>query len=244
MHGHKAVARIFLILSIVNFTSVGLAQTLTMHEVRVDLVTGVEDVAGVSGTGHTQSELPEPLVGSQPMAGHTQSEELPQSLASQPTAEHTKSEEWPESFASQSTAGHTQSEESPESLASQSTTGHTQSEEFPESLASQSTAEHTQYEELPESPGSQPTAWHSRVDEIPITPAPSPGIAVEDPENDKFFSPEMIRRMKEYLVLGAVYGVFVGISNSVQKEIMGNVAPNAYVIFFSHLTSLPSPANT
>ncbi|KAI0265741.1 hypothetical protein BGY98DRAFT_1034294, partial [Russula aff. rugulosa BPL654] len=47
MRWHKAV---FLFLSIVNFTFAGLAQTPTMHEIRVDLVTEASE------RGHTQSE--------------------------------------------------------------------------------------------------------------------------------------------------------------------------------------------
>jgi hypothetical protein len=154
MHRHKAVARIFLFLSIVNFTFAGLAQTPTVHEVRVDLVTGAEDVAGVSETGHTQSE------------------------------------------------------------------------EFPELLGRPSTA----------------GPLHSRFfDIMPIIPAPESSSA-SDPEKDKFFSKELIRRMKEYLILGGIAGIFVGITNSAQKEIAGKLDNGAYVIF--HLSSIPSPANT
>jgi len=74
MRRHKAVARIFLFLSIVNFTFAGVApqQTPTMHEMRVDLVTGAEDVTEAP---HTQSgELLPELLGIRPStAGHLQS---------------------------------------------------------------------------------------------------------------------------------------------------------------------------
>jgi hypothetical protein len=45
MRRHKAVARIFLLISIATFMFAGLAQTLTTDEMRVDLVTGAEGVA-------------------------------------------------------------------------------------------------------------------------------------------------------------------------------------------------------
>jgi hypothetical protein len=153
MHRHKAIARIFLFLSFVNFTFAELAQTPTVHEVRVDLVTGAEDAAGVSETGHTQSE------------------------------------------------------------------------EFPELLGRPSTA----------------GPLHTRVDIMPIIPAPESGSA-SNPDNDKFFSKELIRRMKEYLILGGIAGVFVGLANSAQKDIAGKLDNGAYVIF--HLSPILSPANT
>jgi hypothetical protein len=146
MRRHKAVARIFLFLSIFNFAFAGLAQTPTMHEMRVDLVTRAEDVTEASERGHTQSE------------------ELP---------------EW---SGSPSTAGH----------------------------------------------------LHSRRD---IPAAQSATTSAEDPEKKKFFNKELNRRMKEYLVLGIVAGVFVGFANGIQKQIMGTEAPGAYVF-----TSPPSPS--
>ena len=73
MRRHKAVARIFLFLSIVNFTFAGVAQAPAMHETRVDLVTGASDVTEASERGHTQSEeLPE-LLGRPSTAGHLHS---------------------------------------------------------------------------------------------------------------------------------------------------------------------------
>ena len=134
MRWHKVVARIFLFLSIVNFTSASVALTPTMHEMRVDSVTAAEDVTEASERGHTQSE------------------ELP---------------EW---------------------LGRPSTVGH----------------------------------LHSRLDPED-----------EDPEKNKFFNKELIRRMKEYFVLGAVSGVFMGIANGMQREIYGTVSPGAYVFFTS-----------
>ena len=137
MHWHKAVTRIFLFLSIINFTFAGIAQTPTMHEMRIDLVTGVEDVTEVSERGQMQSE------------------------------------------------------------------------------------------ELPELLGRPLTAGHLHSRDIP---------GAEDPKTKKFFNKELIRRMKEYFVLGAVAGVFIGIANGAQKEIFGMVSPGAYVF-----TSPPSP---
>lgn len=159
MRRHKAVARIFLFLSIVNFTFASLAQTPipTMHEARIDLVTGAEGMAEVSEMAHTQSgELPE-LLGRPSTAGHLQ----------------------------------------------------------------------------------------SRLD---IAPAPSFSDAslAADAEKNKFFNKELNRRMKEYLVLGTIAGLFTGLANGMQKEIMGSVSPNAYVFMFlyKYLSSLSPPANT
>jgi hypothetical protein len=146
MRRHKAVARIFLFLSIFNFAFAGLAQTPTMHEMRVDLETRAEDVTEASERGHTQSEeLPE-WSGSPSMAGHL----------------------------------------------------------------------------------------HSRLD----TPsAQSATTSAADLEKKKFFNKELTRRMKEYLVLGIVAGIFTGVTNGIQKQIIGTVSPGAYVF-----TSPPSPS--
>ncbi|KAF8493952.1 hypothetical protein F5888DRAFT_1720859 [Russula emetica] len=82
---------------------------------------------------------------------------------------------------------------------------------------------HTQLEELPEWSERPSTAGHlhSRVDPIP---------GAVDPETQKFFNKELKRRMKEYLVLGTVAGIFVGISNGIQKEILGTVSPGASML--------------
>ncbi|KAF8493950.1 hypothetical protein F5888DRAFT_1720839 [Russula emetica] len=134
MRPYEAVARAFLFLSIVNFTfAVGVVQTRTMHEMRVDLMTGAEDVTEASEKGNSESE------------------ELP---------------EWSER---PSTAGH----------------------------------------------------LHSRLDPLP---------GAEDPETKKFFNKEMNRKLKEYLVLGTVAGIFVGLSNGIQKEILGTVSPGAQTV--------------
>jgi len=151
MRRHKAVAGIFLFLSIVNFTFAGLAQAPAMHETSVDLVTGVEDVTEASERGYTQSE------------------ELP---------------DW---LGRPSTAGH---------LDSRDIIG--------------------------------PTSFNNR-----------PGDPAED---GKFFNKELTRKMKEYLVLGAIAGVFTGIANGIQKQIFGTVSPGAYVFTFS--SSLLPSANT
>jgi hypothetical protein len=135
MRQHKVVARIFLFLSIANFTFAGVANTPTMHEMRVDLVTPAEDVTEASERGHTQSE------------------ELP---------------EW---LGRPSTAGH----------------------------------------------------LHSRLD---------PPAQAVDPDENKFFSKELIRKMKEYFILGSIAGTFIGVGNAIQKEDFGTVSPGAYVFFY------------
>ncbi|KAF8493951.1 hypothetical protein F5888DRAFT_700631 [Russula emetica] len=73
MRPYEAVARIFLFLSIVNFTFAGVAQARTMHEMRIDLMTGAEDVTEALERGHTQpEELPE-WSGRPSTAGHLHS---------------------------------------------------------------------------------------------------------------------------------------------------------------------------
>ena len=153
MRHHAAVARIFLFLSIVNFTLAGAAQTPTMHEMRVDLVAVAEDVAEASDTGHTQLE------------------------------------ELPERSGRPSTAGH----------------------------------------------------LHSRFDMAAAAQSFNERADPEDPEKTKFFNKELTRRMKEYFVLGTVAGIFMGITNGIQKQIMGTLSPGAYV--FLPLLSSPR-ANT
>ncbi|KAN0113720.1 hypothetical protein V8E52_007373 [Russula decolorans] len=133
MRQHKVVARIFLFLSIANFTFAGVANTPTMHEMRVDLVTPAEDVTEASERGHTQSE------------------ELP---------------EW---LGRPSTAGH----------------------------------------------------LHSRLD---------PPAQAVDPDENKFFSKELIRKMKEYFILGSIAGTFIGVGNAIQKEDFGTVSPGAQTV--------------
>jgi hypothetical protein len=123
MRRHKAVARIFLFLSIVNFTFAGIAQTPKMHEMRVDLVTGAQDVAEALSEGHAQSAA----------------------------------------------------EETPELLKSATSTAGT---------------------------------LQSRFDLIPAQSFSTRSIMTDDPAKDKFFTEELKGKMKEYLVLGAVAGVF------------------------------------
>jgi hypothetical protein len=154
MRLHKAFARIILFsLFIANFTFTGAAQTLTTHEMRVDLAAEAEGVTEASERGHTQSE------------------ELP---------------EW---SGRPSTAGHLHSR-------------------FDIALAQ---------------------SLNERAD--PVDPA------------DKFFSPELIRRMKEYFILGSIAGLFIGVGNGIQKEVMGTVAPGAYVflLFFIYIPPLLLP---
>jgi hypothetical protein len=144
MRRHKAVARIILFLSIVNFTFAGVAHTPTMHETPIDLVTGAEDVTEASERVHAQSgELPE-LLGRSSTAGHL----------------------------------------------------------------------------------------HTRVDIFPAGSFNYP----EDQDNTKFFNKELTRKMKEYVILGTVAGVFTGVANGIQKQILGTVSPGAYVF-----TSPPFP---
>lgn len=83
--------------------------------------------------------------------------------------------------------------------------------------------EYTRSEESPERLGRLSTTGnlHSRVDPIVVADAAA--------EEKKFFSKEMNRKLKEYLVLGSVAGVFLGVTNSIQKEIMGTLSPGAYV---------------
>ena len=141
MRRHKAVARIFLLLSIVNLTFAGAAKTPTMHETHVDLVTGVDDVTEASEREHTQSRV------------------------------------------------------------------------LPELLGRPSTAAHLQ----------------SRFDLIPARSFNTESLSIdsEDPEGKKFFNEELIRKMKEYLVLGTIAGIFTGVANGIQKEILGTVSPGA-----------------
>jgi hypothetical protein len=156
MRRHKAVARIFLFLSIVSFAFAGFApqQTPPMHEMRVDLVTGAEDVTG---------------------AGHTRSGELPE-LLGRP-----------------STAGHLQ----------------------------------------------------SRIDLIPAASFKQGSIDLDDPENKKFFSKELNRKMNEYFILGTIAGVVTGIANGIQKQYLGTISPGAYVFFicYYYLSSLLPPSS-
>ncbi|KAN0105205.1 hypothetical protein V8E52_011278 [Russula decolorans] len=142
MRRHKVIARIFLFLSIVNFTFAGVAQTPMMHEMHVDLATTAEDVTEASEREHTQSE------------------ELP---------------EW---LGRPSTAGH----------------------------------------------------LHSRLDPV-----------AEDPEENKFFSKELIRRMKEYFILGSIAGAFIGVGNAIQKETFGTVSPGAQTVGRSVKTLIEHP---
>ncbi len=40
----------------------------------------------------------------------------------------------------------------------------------------------------------------------------------EDPENKKFFNKELTRKTKEYSVLGAIAGIFIGVANGMQRR--------------------------
>jgi hypothetical protein len=97
---------------------------------------------------------------------------------------------------------------------------------------------HTQSEELPEWLGGPSTAGHlqSRFD-VASAQSLNERAGLKDPEADKFFNEEMTRKMKEYFILGSLAGVFTGVANGMQKEIIGTVSPNAYV-----LISPPSPS--
>lgn len=89
---------------------------------------------------------------------------------------------------------------------------------------------HTQSEELPEwlgRPESTAGNLHSRGRLLERQL-----VNADDLEKDKFFSPELNRKMKEYLILGSIAGLFTGVANGMQKEIIGTVSPNSYVLFF------------
>ena len=109
-----------------------------------------------------------------------------------------------------------------------------------EDVTEASERRHTQSKELPEWMGrpSPSTAGHlhSRFD---LIPAQSFNTDPLDPNAKKFFNTELIRKMKEYMVLGTVAGIFTGIANGVQKQISGTVSPGAYVFF---LPLLPPPS--
>jgi hypothetical protein len=63
-----------------------------------------------------------------------------------------------------------------------------------------------------------------------------------DPDAEKFFSKELNRKLKEYLILGSIAGFVTGVANGIQKQILGTLSPGAYVIFY--LSSPSHPANT
>ena len=48
-----------------------------------------------------------------------------------------------------------------------------------------------------------------------------------DPEDTKFFNKKLNRKMKEYFLLGAISGVFSGITTGAEMEITGSVSPGA-----------------
>jgi len=76
----------------------------------------------------------------------------------------------------------------------------------------------------------QRTKLAPRADPLLMEP-----VRLEDPEATKFFNEELKRKMKEYVVLGTIAGIFAGFANGIQKQIMGTVSPGAYVFTNSHL---------
>jgi hypothetical protein len=64
---------------------------------------------------------------------------------------------------------------------------------------------------------------HSRFDMVSAQSFNEGSLSAdpEDPENKSFFNKELTRKMKEYLVLGAIAGVFTGVADGMQKEILG-----------------------
>jgi hypothetical protein len=66
----------------------------------------------------------------------------------------------------------------------------------------------------------------------------------EDPEAKKFFNNELNRKLKEYLILGAIAGIVTGFANGIQKQILGTLSPGAYVITSPLLSPPVPPANT
>jgi hypothetical protein len=99
---------------------------------------------------------------------------------------------------------------------------------------------HTQSEELPEWSERPSTAGHLHSREMTTAASSSSGSlsVAEDPKSRKFFTEELNRKMKEYLILGAIAGMFTGVANGIQKEIFGTVSPGAYVS-----TSPPYPTH-
>jgi len=99
-----------------------------------------------------------------------------------------------------------------------------------EDVTKASERRHTQSGDLPELLGRPSTAWHLQL-RFNIIPAHcqsfNTGSLSSDPDNPegrKLFYKERTRE-KEYLVLGAIAGVFTGVANGMQKEFLGTVSP-------------------
>jgi hypothetical protein len=111
-----------------------------------------------------------------------------------------------------------------------------------EGVEEASETSHTQPEVSPEWSEGPPTAGHlvPRFDLIPAQSFSKGSLSIDpdDPEGEKFFNKELNRKLREYLILGTVAGLFTGVANGIQKEIMGTEDPGAYVF-----TSLPLPCH-
>ena len=72
--------------------------------------------------------------------------------------------------------------------------------------------------------------YHYASPEAPASPeVPASSEAITGSEADKFFNDELKQKMKDYVILGTIAGVSIGLLNGVQKEIMGTISPGAYV---------------
>jgi hypothetical protein len=103
-------------------------------------------------------------------------------------------------------------------------------------------------ESAPESEAPQLHGNLPPVSEAPLSSAESvasaPTVQGEEkgkmepsPNFEKFFTEEMMQKVKDYAVLGTVAGVSTGIINAWQKEIMGTVSPGAYVYLLFPLST-------
>jgi hypothetical protein len=70
MRRHELITRIFLLLSIFNYTFMVVAKKPARHEMRVNVMTEARDVTETSDSGHTQSEELPKRSGRPPTAGH------------------------------------------------------------------------------------------------------------------------------------------------------------------------------
>jgi len=192
MRRYKTVARVFLVLSVIDFTFAGLPHTRAAHEVRADLVTVVADV--VMEASDKRSSM---------AAGQAHSRRDPGGLSI------------PEQVPQPALPAE------PPPLVAQ-----------PPPLTQ------------PIGPA-EPPPLVQPIDPAqpahPAEPASKPAAASEkELEAAKFFNKELTRKMKEYLVLGFVAGAFTGVTNAIQKQIMGTVSPGAYVFYFTSFFSLLS----
>jgi hypothetical protein len=79
----------------------------------------------------------------------------------------------------------------------------------------------------PEAPGTAPKSAPAFSEHSWSSVATAASKAT--PEADKFFTDELMAKIKDYSILGTVAGFASGLITSVQKEIMGTISPGAYV---------------